>query len=306
MLTSEQVEKRKCFIGGSDCAGVLGLSRWETPLSIWASKTGQIPNEDKSDVLAIEVGNELEDLVCKLFSKRTEKKLARVNEAIFHPKYPFIGAHIDRRVVGEDAIFEAKTASGWKAKEWEGEDIPREYILQVMHYLAVTGQQIAYVACLIGGNQKFVWKQVVRDDEAIENLIKKEVEFWTKYVEPRVMPMQVMAADSDTLYNLFPLADTSEIALDDEANKLCESVSAMVADSKLLDDQIEKAKNELKVMLKDHMAGKTDTYKVTWKPQETTRIDTEKLKTEMPDLFQKFSKKTPSRVLRIAKLKGDK
>ena len=265
MLTQEQVRERTGFIGGSDAAAVLGLSRWATPLSVWASKTGQIPDEDKSDCLAIEVGNELEDLVAKLFAKKTGKKVHRVNEAIFHPEYPFIGGFIDRKVTGEDAILECKTASGWKAKEWDGEDIPREYIIQVMHYLAVTGQQRAYIACLIGGNQKFVWKTVERDEDMIKSMISREVAFWREFVEPKIMPTTVTARDGETLYNLFPLDDQTEVELTDEANKLCESIGAMVADKKKLDSQIDQAKNELRLMLGEHAIGKTDSYKVTWK-----------------------------------------
>ena len=290
-LTQEQVAARRNFIGGSDAAAVLGLSRWSTPLKVWASKTGQLPDEDISDRLAIEVGNELEAVVCRLFTKKTDKQLRRVNEAVFHPEYPFIGAHLDRRVVGEDAIFEAKTASGWKAKEWEGEDIPREYIIQVMHYLAVTGQKKAYIACLIGGNQKFVWKTIERDEDMIKDMIKREVAFWHEFVEPKVMPMTVTARDGETLYNLFPLDDQTEIELADDANKLCENIGAMVADSKALGTQIDQAKNELRLMLGEHAIGYTDTYKVSWLAQEKKEYTVKASKT---------------RVLRVAKIKQEK
>lgn len=268
MLTEEQVKKRSTFIGGSDAAAVLGLSRWKTPLSVWASKTGAVQDEDISDHLAIEVGNELEDVVCRLFTKKTGKALRRVNEPIFHPDYPFIGGFIDRRVVGEDSIVEAKTASGWKEKEWGGEDIPREYLIQVMHYLAITGNKRAYLACLIGGNQKFVWKTVERDDGMIKDMIAKEVYFWREFVEPKIMPMTVTAKDADTLYGLFPLDDQTEIKLSDDANKICDSISAMVSDSKAIGTKIDQAKNELRLMLKEHSMGKTDTYKVSWITQE--------------------------------------
>ena len=38
MLTKEQIEERKFYIGGSDIAGVLGMSRWSSPLMIWLTK----------------------------------------------------------------------------------------------------------------------------------------------------------------------------------------------------------------------------------------------------------------------------
>ena len=41
--------ERSEYIGGSDIASVMGLSRWKTPLQLWAEKTGNIPQEDLSD-----------------------------------------------------------------------------------------------------------------------------------------------------------------------------------------------------------------------------------------------------------------
>lgn len=49
-------------------------------------------------------------------------------------------------------IFEAKTASAYKAGEWE-DAIPDEYMLQVQHCMAVTGYQGTYIAVLIGATR---------------------------------------------------------------------------------------------------------------------------------------------------------
>lgn len=141
MLTKEQIANRVNFIGASDCSGVLGLSHWESPLSIWGYKTKLLEPPDLSDVLAVELGNELEDFVARRFEKETGKKVERVDETLFHPKFTFIGANLDRIVVGEDAVLECKTTSAWKEKDWVDEEIPQEYILQVLHQLAVSGKK---------------------------------------------------------------------------------------------------------------------------------------------------------------------
>ncbi|WP_346767033.1 YqaJ viral recombinase family protein, partial [Listeria monocytogenes] len=39
------------------------------------------------------------------------------------------------------------------AKEWEADEVPATYLVQIQHYLAVTGKSKAYVAVLIGGNK---------------------------------------------------------------------------------------------------------------------------------------------------------
>ena len=302
-LTQEQVAERVSYIGGSDAAAVLGLSRWSTPLKVWAEKTGQIEPDDLSDNQAVEMGMELEETVCRIFTKRTGKKVARVNETIFHPKHKFLAANIDRRVVGEDAILEAKTCSGWRAKEFENEEIPQEYLLQVMHYLAVTGKQKAYLAILIGG-QDFRWKEVQRDDKLISDIVNKEVAFWTDFVIPKVMPMTITKNDSDTLYSLFPTGDEDkEIVLDDSANTLIESRAAMIQDNKNLEAMIDKADNELKAMLMDATIGRTNLWVITWKNQARISLDTKAIKEKAPDIYAKYGRTTETRVLRVKGVK---
>jgi putative phage-type endonuclease len=303
MLTKEQVEERTAYIGSSDAAAVLGMSRWSTPIRVWAEKTGQLPVEDISNHLAVEVGNELEELVCKLFTKRTGKEVRRVNETLIHPKYPFIRTNIDRRVVAEDAVLEAKTASAWKAKEWSGEDIPQEYIIQVFHQLAVTGKEKGYIAVLIGGNMDFVWKEIHRDEKIIADIVRREVAFWNDFVVPKKMPLQVTRNDADTLFGLFPEGgEEEEIELGDEANALADELEAMGKDAYALEGQIEKTRNALRVLLKDHAVGKTDRWRITWKNQSRTGLDTKKLKKEKPEVCARFSTTTKSRVLRISSL----
>ncbi len=301
MLTEQQIIKRKTYIGGGDAAPILGLSRWQTQLETWAIKTGKVIPEDISDKLAVKLGNKLEDTVAELFTEATGKKVRRVNETQFHSEHDCLGANIDRRVVGEDAILECKTCSAWKAKEWQGEEIPQEYILQVIHYLAVTGAKYGYIAVLIG-NSEFKWQMITRDESLIKDLIAKELKFWNEFVLTDTMPMQIQAADSDVLYSLFPVADPNkDIILPDEATALVESVEAYSADLKALEAQLEEAKNKLKAMLGESESAQAGQYRITWKNQNTQRLDTSRLKEEQLSIYQAYLNKTTTRVLRYSK-----
>lgn len=286
---------RKGFIGASDAAAVLGLSRWQTPLGIWAEKTGQIEHEEL-DSEAAELGTYLEEYVARRFTKLTGKKVNRVNEPQVHPVYPFLTCQIDRRVVSEDALLECKTASAWKAKEWGGEDIPREYIIQVMHQLAVTGKQIGYIAVLIG-NQDFKVKKIERDEKTINELVKKEVAFWNDYIVPKIMPGIVTKNDAETLYELFPLAQEGTVKdLGDSAAAIIESRNALIQDKIQLEGEIEKQENELRLMLGENESGTAGKWKITWKNQTQRRVDTKSLPQE---IYEKYSKVITSRILRI-------
>ena len=258
------MDDRTKYLGGTDCAAVLGLSRWKTPLIVWGEKTGMIEPEDISKKIAVRMGTKLEDAVCDLFSEETGKKVHKVNETIFHKKYPFLGANIDRKVTREDADLEAKTASEFKSDEWDGDEIPAEYLLQCHHYLGVTGRRKMYIACLIG-NSKFVWKEILRDEKLIAEIISKEVHFWKTFVEPKVMPEIVTSKDGDTLYKLFPNAvKGQEVSLPDSVNQIIESLQSLGQDKKAVEGQIKKLENELKAKIKDNEIGNTGLYKIKW------------------------------------------
>ena len=65
-------------------------------------------------------------------------------------------------------------------------------MMQIQHYMAVTGLKKTYIAALIGGNH-FVYKTVERDDEMIADIIEMERRFWEENVlggeEPFFMPI---------------------------------------------------------------------------------------------------------------------
>lgn len=285
---------RSKFIGGSDAAGVLGLSRWDTPLSIWAEKTGQfIKPEVESE--AAELGRELEDYVAKRFDRKTGKNITPSGGTIFHGKYPYLGANIDRLIKEESAGLECKTASAWKAKEWEGEEIPQEYIIQCYHYMMVTGFKKWYLAVLIG-NQDFKIKELHWDDKIISDLEKREVAFWNDYIVPNIMPSLATKRDTDTLDSLFPQADEGKvITLDDQANILVENLISYKEDAKNLDGQIEATENQLKLLIGKAEMGLTDRYKIGWANSKWSGLDGKALEKEYPAIHALFYKSRPIR-----------
>ena len=305
MLTKQEQEERRHFIGASEASAVLGLSRWATPLQIWAIKTGEVESPQEES-LPMWVGTESEEMVAKRFMLETGKKVHKVNDTIFHKKYPFLACHIDRKVEGEDTILQCKTASAYKYKEWVDDDIPKEYIIQEFHELACTGYKKAIVACLIG-NSKFVMKEIIFEEhkKTIEEVTQKEVAFWNNFVIPKIMPTTITANDSDVLYQLYPQTkEGSEIQLDDNAEKIIESLDSMGADLKGLEMQVEAQKNTLKAILGNAEIGITKNWRISWKPQDRKSLDIERIKTEAPEVYQKFVKTSSSRIFRYKNIKA--
>src|SRR5690242_4700631 len=280
---------RTKFIGGSDAAGVLALSRWDTPLSVWAEKTGQYIKPEVENEAA-ELGKELEDYVAKRFERKTGKKVERAGNTFFHPEHSFLGANVDRIIPLEDAGLECKTASAWKSKEWEGEEIPQEYIIQCYHYMMVTGRRKWYLAVLIG-NQDFKIKELSWNEPVINSLREREVEFWNEFVVPKVMPTLITRRDTDILDDLFPVANEGTILrLEDEANMLVENLVAYKQDVKSVEGLIEEAENKLKALLKGYETGETSLYRISWKNMRVRRFDSKAFEIQYPDLAKQDRK----------------
>ena len=110
------VLKRSNYVGGSDIAVIMGLSRWKTPLQLWAEQTGEVEPEDISGKEAVEMGIELEETVARVFTKRTDLKVRRSPKNYTHKEHPMLGCQVDRLVEGTNELLECKTCSAWKAK----------------------------------------------------------------------------------------------------------------------------------------------------------------------------------------------
>ncbi len=311
LSTKDVTFNRNQFIGSSEIAAVMGLSRWCTPLKLWAIKTGRLPQPDLSNVEAVEMGTELEQFVADMYSKKTGKAVRKAPKVYQHKKYPFMVTHLDRIVTGTDELLECKTCSAFKADEWEGDDIPREYILQVMYSLGITGRKVGHIACLIGG-QKFVYKQIDFDSEFFEAMVKSARAFW-EHVQQGTPPA-IMPDDDETLKDLYSTSSEVMIKLypeDDATTQAVQTLEDKIAylqeikmHIKNYQDEQKSIETTIKDIIKDNLGIETPRYIVTWKSQDTTRFDTKSFKESHEDLYKQFSQTSTSRVMRIKKNKG--
>jgi len=286
---------RRKGIGGSDVAAIAGLSKWKSPVEVYLEKVGQAPEEDlKSD--AAYFGTVLEDIVAQEFSRRTGLKVRRCNQMLQHPEFPFMLANVDRLIVGEKSGLECKTASEYLKGEWEGEEIPAQYLLQCQHYMAVTGYSAWWIAVLIGGN-KFVYKKVERDEEIIQYLIQIESDFWNNHVVQQVPPMVDGSEASTTLLKtLYAVGEPdSETELPLEADSLIEQLEQAKQEEKEATDRVNELENRLKAMLGEYETGIASKHLVTWKNTTRNIIDSKALAKEHPDIHKKYLKQSVSR-----------
>lgn len=300
-MTVETLDRTK-FIGSSEIAAVMGLSRWTTPLKLWAMKTGRMKLEEVPE--AMEWGTRLEAVVAEKFAEKNDMKLMAYKKRFVHPEYPFISCELDRIRVGTDEIVEVKTCSAYSVKEWEAEEVPIEYVLQVNLALGLSGRTIGYFAVLIGG-QKYIQKKITFDKDLYEKQVEAAVRFWNTFVIPDVPP-QAVGDDQETLVALYPESVPNIVYFEgadlNEVNALMNDRGKALGALKLAEDELDEIEARLKQKMGENEAAETDTYKLSWKTQKRSSVDTARLKED--GLYEKYAKSSTCRVFKTTK-KGE-
>lgn len=278
-------------IGGSDAAAICGLNPWKSPAAVWLEKTGEVePKEDFNE--AAYWGGVLEGVVAEEFARRTGLRIRRSNFMLVHETRPWMIANLDRIVYedGEPGVLEIKTTGEYRKDLWSEGRIPDYYMIQLQHYLAVTGYRFGHFAVLIGG-QKFVQSRVERDEEIIAHLEAIEEDFWQK-VQSRTLPeMDGSESSSRVLSLLFPQSRPGEVVqLPPEAADLIREYETASANEKAAAEAREAAANRLKAYLGESEAGICGDRKVQWKTVTSERLDARELRAKAPEIYSQFAR----------------
>ena len=291
----EWLRARMAGIGGSDVSAIAGLNKYKSPMGVYLDKIGESTIEDITSEAAY-FGTLLEDVVAQEFTKRTGMKVRNRFAILQHPNHPYMLANVDRMIVGKREGLECKTASEYLKGEWEGDEVPTPYLLQIQHYMAVTGYDAWWIAVLLGGN-KFIFKRIERDEEIIEYLIKLEGDFWANHVIKRNPPeFDGSEASSRLLQALYPQAEPkSEIQLDKTVETLIEARDAYIEDITALETKKKEIENQIKAQMGENEIGHVGSRTVKWSNVTSNRIDTKTLKAEKPEIYQQYTKPSVSR-----------
>lgn len=304
MISTNQMDEslwlkyRNQGIGSSDAATACGLNPYKSQLELWMEKTGRIAPQqsDLSEDSPLVWGTILEPIVAEHYSKRTGRKVRRVNSILQHSEHPWMLANIDREVVGDPdvQVLECKTAGVFSAKSWEN-GVPEYIQLQVQHQLAVTGQQSADVAVLIGGQKMDIFR-LERDDDLIHQLIQLESSFWHRVQTDTPPPVDASASAANALRQLYPDDNTDVLDLTDdaEANVMFDDLLSVRSKLSELAEKESLLKNQLQERIQAFASAHFNSGKVSWrKSKSSTLLDTKRIKAERPDLFNEFSMTRP-------------
>ena len=217
MLSEEQLAERQSGLGGSDAAPALGLSPYKSALELFIEKREPRRAPSEAMLAAFRWGTLLEPVIRQEYASMTGRVVRVPAGTLRHPKHQFVLAHLDG-VTDDARVFEAKTArsaDGWGKSGTD--EVPHHYLVQVQHYLAITGFAVADIAVLIGGNDFRIY-EVPADEELQAMVIDAEHEFW-QHVQKGEPPAPDFNRNDvhDLMRRLYPGTDGRTLIADDDA-----------------------------------------------------------------------------------------
>lgn len=296
---AEWLSCRRQGIGGSDAAVIVGLSRFGSPLRLWADKRGLGGEAEETEVMR--QGTDFEEYVARRWAEATGKKVRRRNYMFRNTDYPFAIADVDREVVGENAGLECKTTSVYNKSDFENGEIPPAYYVQCQHYMAVMGYDRMYLAVLVL-SRAFYHFVIERDDAEIAALMEQEKGWWAEYIEGDSVPdPDGSEEDGAFIRERFPDSDGGEVFLADRAPDF-ERMQELDAQIRELTSERDALKQAIMQDMGDAaLASALNGWTASWKPQASRRVDSKKLKAEFPQAYADCLIESVSRVFRYKK-----
>lgn len=314
LTRDEWLEFRRKGIGGSDAAAVLGISPFRTKVDLYYDKLGLPVDNSEDNWVAMEMGNLLEELVVRIFAKKTGLKIRPMPIMFQHPDHPWMLADVDRLVITQDnetAILEIKTTNYNARGKWEynGKPIvPPYYEAQGRHYMAVMDLDCVYYCCLYGNNEdEVIIRRIDRDRDYEAELIALEEDFWVNNVQSKVQPpyaendgelilesMRRCLGPSykDAVPIVLPTAQADNIHRFVELKAVKRELDSQ---SRLMDKELLRLKAQILAGMAGNSSAvyedKNGSYTITFNPsyrEEILKNDLLRLKNAHPDIYEQY------------------
>ena len=285
MITKE----RPLGIGGSDCAKILGQSKFGTPLDVYIEKKEKpfhAPN------FRMKLGTQLEPLIQEKYKELTGYPCTFNNPTIFHSGYPFLFAHVDG-IANNERIIECKAT--YNSTEWGEEgtnQVPVDYLCQVMHYMLITGLKVADIIVFMIDKEQFKMFHVEHDPDLINLILKKECQFWQNFIN-EIPPAPTSLED---IKNYYKISNPTKIEAPSEVYHLYNDLKNIRQQMRALKPEEERLKHSIMSFMKENEMLVTDEKTLcTWKSQHVKRFDLARFKEEYPQLYNDFCHSTDER-----------
>ena len=286
MSKQQWIDLRQNYIGGSDAAAVIGISRFRSPLSAYLEKKSLVKKDPPNERMYW--GIKIEPLLRDRFSELTGYEVRELKYVLQSVESPFAIANLDGIVNlgpaegNQWACLELKCVNEFtgNSDDFRGGAagyISPEYYAQIQHYLYVTGLKVAFLGMLIGGN-RFVYNRIARDDEAISNMIRLQKHWYERYFLSNTPP-PAGTGDGDLLGKFYDHPERKEVQLPESAAALVDDYLSATQEIKKWEDRKKLAQIKLEEMIGNN--GDTAVVgqnRISWKPVETKRFSASRAK----------------------------
>jgi putative phage-type endonuclease len=196
-------------VGGSDIAPIAGLSSWESCITKWAKKTGQIPDEVTPN-MSMKLGTILESPILNLFADEHPELEIYETGTWANKENPWARSNPDglyKDADGNWGIIEVKFSRDY----WSG--VPQAYRAQVLWYMRVFGIKQAKLVALAGSS--YMEFDIEWDEFEAQTLWDAAVRFRQACLDMKMPYWDGSNSTLETIRALSPGISDSEVDLDD-------------------------------------------------------------------------------------------
>jgi predicted phage-related endonuclease len=235
-MWKRSADDRRYFIGGSDARIIMGTDE-AALLRLWREKRGEIEPQDLSGNLVVQLGRATEELNRRWYETSTGQVITDIQKRVRHPALRWMGATLDGRIDGSDAVFEAKFMLPWSFSE---EMAAEKYMPQLQHNMWVVAARSAVLSVIAGGGK---WVEILAHADPLYQhlIVTAERKFW-RCVESGEQP---------TLFGVEPPKPRLEAVriVDMTASNAWAAFAAIFTRTRAAHLEHEQAKAELKTLM---------------------------------------------------------
>jgi putative phage-type endonuclease len=270
----EWLAARRCGIGASDVAAILGVSPWGSAYQVWADKTGKTDLDDESTVNdAMRWGRLLENTILDAWAMRDRMQTIHRNSLFRAWDVEWMQATVDGVVVAEPTSWELADAVGLAEVKtdgytaWEDDEPPPHYEIQAQWQMLVCGVTHTWFPVLHGGRRLRIYETDAHPGLQ-QRLVERMGAFWTDHVLADTPP-PAQGSDVGFIGRLHP-ADTGKTV---EANERMEEAWAELVDAKEVEKlatvRVQDLQAEIQAFMEDAdtLLDAEGRPLVTWKEQ---------------------------------------
>jgi len=276
--------RRRDKIGGSEAASACGVDPFRSRIMLWAEKTGRI---ERPETEAMKWGKLLEPVVFQELERQGFDVVPAPDVEWSDDVDLWMVGHPDGFVDidGLRGVLEIKTTNVFASHDWNSDaGAPLAYLVQVHHYMALTGLNVALLACLVGG-QRLELRIVYRDVAIIGAMMKREREMLDYVRTDRPPPPDGSKSAGDAIRALYSETGRATIRLSGDGYDAVKELRARKEQRKIIERQEAELEQRIQLEMGDAWAAISpyDENVAEWGMVDGHRFDTKRFRADHPE-----------------------